>query len=575
MIHATPKRKRRIRLINPRSALSTITMPDVIQRMTFSRKALFAPTGLMICASIVPDHWDVEVVDECATETPHVPRADCDIVGIGAMTTQANRAYALADAYRALGVTVVLGGIHPSAVPEDALPHCDVVCKGDAESTLPHVIADWERAVESSARSAAGSGAGSINRSRAGLPGLKRIYDWTDYPDSPIRTPRKDVIDPRDYLVANPIQTTRGCPHGCNFCTTPGVFGRAFRQRSINDIVEEMREAKERFNTWCFIFADDNFAGNQAWALELCAALEPLKIAWASQCDILISRNDKLLAAMRRSGCVGLILGLESKKQDTLSEAGKRFVKSDSYEWRIRKIQSYGISLWGAFIFGFDHDDWQDLMHTCRWAQRMNLAMSCYPILTPYPGTAFYDQFEKAGRLLTRDWDKYNGASIVFEPRRMTAQQLRHAQMAAFAEFFSLRSALCRLKVWPLKKRAWLANLAISQGIRYYYGKRGRRIPCFRDFADPLSPVWRNGTPTALSSRQPPSRDRSRGEPSGDEAAGGDLASTEARLTPADGVLASADSNLVRAGDDLASALVTQADPLVQVSAALNARPPV
>jgi radical SAM superfamily enzyme YgiQ (UPF0313 family) len=218
--------------------------------------------------------------------------------------------------------------------------------------------------------------------------------------------------------------------------------------------------------------------------------MEPLKISWASQCDILISRNDKLLEAMRRSGCQGLILGLESRKQDTLSEAGKRFVKADSYEWRIRKIQSNGISLWGAFIFGFDHDKWQDLMFTCRFAQRMNLAMSCYPILTPYPGTGVWHEYVRQGRITDHNWDRYNGASIVFDPKNVSPLQLRHAQMAAFAEFYSPRSILRRLKVMPLKKRAWIANMAIWRGVRWYYGKKGRIVPRFRDFLDSTSPAW-------------------------------------------------------------------------------------
>ncbi|MBN2447737.1 MAG: B12-binding domain-containing radical SAM protein [Phycisphaerae bacterium] len=466
MTEPRPRSRPKIRFINPNSPLSNITMPAIIRRMTFTRKALFAPTGLMICAAAMPKHWDVDLVDECTRETPHSPTADVDIVGISAMTAQAHRAYELGDAYRQLGVTVVMGGIHPSALPEDALPHCDAVCRGDAESTLPHLIADWE----------------------AGT--LKRTYDWAEYPTAPIATPRKDVINPSDYLVANPIQTTRGCPHNCNFCTTPAVFGRKFRLREISDIVEEIREARERQKSWCYIFADDNFGGNQAWALELCEALRPLKISWASQCDILISRNDKLLRAMRASGCQGLILGLESPRQDTLAAAGKRFVHSDEYEQRIRKIQAASISLWGSFIFGFDTDTWQDCRATVDFAQRMDLSLSCYPILTPYPGTEFFNQYEREGRLLTRDWRRYNGASVVFEPRRMTIKELRHAQMAAFAEFYTPWSAWRRMGLFPFKSRAWLANLASWQGIRYYYRRKKRRVPRFRDFEHPDSPAW-------------------------------------------------------------------------------------
>jgi radical SAM superfamily enzyme YgiQ (UPF0313 family) len=475
MIPAEAARQPRIRLINPNSPLSNITMPQLIRSMTFTRKAIFAPTGLMICAAIVPPRWAVELVDECTLDQPHRARADVDIVGISAMTTQSRRAYELADDYRRLGVAVVMGGIHPSALPDEALLHCDSVCRGDAESTLPRLIADWEAAV---------------TRGDDPRAAIRGIYDWTAFETAPIATPRKDVIDPKNYLVANPIQTTRGCPHNCNFCTTPGVFGRKFRQRAVADIVEEIRAASERQRAWCYIFADDNFGGNHEWALEMCAALRPLKVTWATQCDILISRNERLMRAMRASGCVGLILGLESPKQDTLVEAGKKFVRSDSYEWRIRKIRSFDMSLWGAFIFGFDSDTWQDCMQACRFAQRMDLAMSCYPILTPYPGTAFYRQFAREGRLRTQNWERYNGASVVYEPRQMTAKQLRHAQMAAFAEFFSLRSALRRLQLFPVKGRAWVANLAIWKGIRYYYAKKGRQVPMFRDFLNPDARAW-------------------------------------------------------------------------------------
>jgi len=451
--------RRKLRLLNPRSALSTITMPEIIRKMTFSRRALFMPLNLAICAACVPEGWDVEIIDENVSESAHVPTADgVNAVGIGAMTTQATRAYALADQYRNLGVPVIIGGIHPSAMPEEALRHATIVCRGDAEGTLPHALRDL----------AAGR--------------AKSIYDWKDYPDAPIATPRKDLLDPKDYLVFNPIQTTRGCPHGCTFCTTPAIFGRKFRQRDIPDIVEEIRRAKAQFNTRVFIFSDDDVAGNHEWAIELFEALKPLQIRWASQCDILIATNDRLLAAMRDSGCIGLILGLESTKSPTLKEAGKRYASAEKYVEYIRKIQSYGISIWGSFIFGFDMDDWRDCMNVVRFAQRAGLCMSCYPILTPYPGTAIFEQFRREGRLLTQDWDKYNGATVVFQPKKMTVNELRHAQMAAFHEFYTPASALRRLRIFPFKRNSWLANMAIYRGLTYYYGRRGRPLPRFSDY---------------------------------------------------------------------------------------------
>jgi radical SAM superfamily enzyme YgiQ (UPF0313 family) len=419
------------------------------------------PLNLAICAAVVPDGWDVEVVDENVADALHRPSAEgIDAVGIGAMTTQANRAYALADAYLALGVPVILGGIHPSALPQEALRHATIVCKGDAESTLPHALTDL---------------AGGV---------AKGVYDWKDYPEAPIATPRKDLFDPKDYLVFNPIHTTRGCPHGCTFCTTPAVFGRRFRRRNIASIVEEMRAAKEAFHTRVFIFSDDDVAGDHAWAIELFEAIRPLGVQWASQCDILIARSDRLLAVMRDSGCIGVILGLESPKAGTLRLAGKRYVDADDYLRQIAKIQSYGISIWGSFIFGFDGEDWRDCRNAVRFARKAKLCMSCYPILTPYPGTAIFEQFSAEGRLLNRDWDRYNGATVVYRPDRMSTEELRHAQMAAFHEFYSPASALGRLGVWPVKRNSWLANLAIYRGLRYYYSKHRRPLPRFSDYLE-------------------------------------------------------------------------------------------
>ena len=469
----------RIRLINPASALTTITMPEVIQKMTFSRRALFMPLNLAICAALATrEEWDVELIDENITG-PHTAAGDVQAIGIGAMTTQAKRAYALADAYQALGVPVILGGIHPSALPDESLLHAAIVCKGDAECTLPHALRDLRKTLEPN---------GSTEKTSDGLIGIqalpKRVYHWQDHADAPIATPRKDLLNPKDYLVLNPIQTTRGCPHGCTFCTTPAIFGRKFRQRNIPDIIEEMKEARERHNTKTFIFSDDNVAGNHAWAMELFEAMKPLKIRWASQCDILISRSDKLLAAMRDSGCLGLILGLESRSPETLHQAGKRYANADEYVQRIRKINRYNISIWGSFIFGFDSDRWQECMNTVRFAQKADLVMSCYPILTPYPGTAVFEQYQREGRLLTTDWDKYNGATVVYQPERMTPEQLRHCQLAAFNEFYSPPNMFRRLRIWPFKKYSWLANLAIHRGIVYYYGKKGRPLPRFADLAE-------------------------------------------------------------------------------------------
>jgi hypothetical protein len=148
-------------------------------------------------------------------------------------------------------------------------------------------------------------------------------------------------------------------------------------------------------------------------------------------------------------------------------------------------MQSRGIGIWGSFIFGFDADDWRDCMNAVRFAQRARLCMSCYPILTPYPGTAVFEQYRAEGRLTSLDWDRYNGATVVYRPARMTEEELRHAQMAAFFEFYSPARALGRLGVWPFRRNSWLANLAIDRGLRYYYERAGRPTPRFADHLGP------------------------------------------------------------------------------------------
>jgi hypothetical protein len=154
-------------------------------------------------------------------------------------------------------------------------------------------------------------------------------------------------------------------------------------------------------------------------------------------------------------------------------------------------------------------------MNVCRFAQRMNLSMACFPILTPYPGTGVWEQYKREGRITSTNWDRYNGASVVFEPKRMSADELRHAQMAAFAEFFSLRSAVRRLQVWPIKGRAWIANLACWRGIQYYYAKRGRVVPAFADFLHRGSRAWRYANRPAARDRvaiPPPEDPRGRAD---------------------------------------------------------------
>ncbi|MCX5670493.1 MAG: radical SAM protein, partial [Planctomycetota bacterium] len=282
--------------------------------------------------------WQVEIVEECVQGVPVTK--DVDLVGITAMTCQAPRAYAIADAYRRLGVPVILGGIHPSCLPEEALPHATAVAVGEAEGTLPRMLDDF----------AAGR-LGGIYRAEA---------------SAEIAAPRRDLLNPRDYFVNNAVQISRGCPMRCKFCTTAAMYGGRYSVRPIAAILQEIRDLGARR----VVFADDNVVGDFRWAKEFLKELGKLGIQWTGQVTLNIARDDEMLALLKASGCTGLILGLESPNPESLREGHKTVCPAEDYLPLIRKLQVAGIGTWGSFLMGFDADTVESLHAAVRFARQ-------------------------------------------------------------------------------------------------------------------------------------------------------------------------------------------------------------
>jgi radical SAM superfamily enzyme YgiQ (UPF0313 family) len=382
-------------------------------------------------AALTPPEVEVSITDENVTRIDYLK--DVDLVGITSLTSTSHRAYEIADAFRAMGKKVVLGGIHASIMPEEAGQHADAVVIGEAEGIWPTVIADFQaKRLQKTYQ----------QKERPGLAGLPQ--------------PRRDLYGKRAYYYTNTIYTTRGCPYACSFCTVTSFFGRTYRCRPVEEVIDE---AKTLNRNKLFIFLDDNIVGNPKYSKELFRALIPLKIKWVGQSAVTIVKDEELLKLAAESGCVDLFIGLESLSPASLKAIDKKTNSVDEYESIIQKLHSVGIGVHGFFIFGLDGDDADSFKRTVQFAQKAHLESAQFDILTPYPGTAIFASLEKEGRILTKDWSQY-GHDLMFKPNGLTRDQLQEGRKWAWHEFYNLRSISKRLGVKhhdPLL--FWVVNL--------------------------------------------------------------------------------------------------------------------
>ena len=368
-------------------------------------------------AAITPDKYEVKIVNE-NYETLNFDE-DADIVGITTYTMTAPRAYKIADEFRKLGKTVVMGGYHVTALPEEALQHADCVVKGLAEITWTQVLEDFEKGK------------------------LKQIYERNhDFDISKIPPLRRDLIVHNPFLGA--IQTTKGCPHRCEFCAISSFCGDMVKQRPIKDVVEEIKTMPNKI----FVVHDPHLTLNKKYAKELFEEIirQKIKKQWVANgtTDVLANANDKFLDLARKAGCVEWFVGFESVNQAALNETHKTHNKVENFNKLIDRLHDYNMAVQGGIIFGFDHDTPDVFDITLDTINSWELDVLEINILTPYPGTRLFEKLDNAGRIFTKDWSHYNQVEVVFEPKYMTPEELMVGARKVAKEFYSIHDIIKR-----------------------------------------------------------------------------------------------------------------------------------
>jgi len=370
----------------------------------FDTSTISPPLGLGIIAGLTPNDWEVEIFDENFGVFEYQP---ADLVGITALTSAALRAYELSELYRKNGVATVLGGIHVSMRPDEAELYADAIVVGEAEGVWKKVLADFKE-----------------NK-------LRKRYYGDQLPLENAVWPRRDLFHP-GYAYEN-IQTTRGCPMNCDFCSVHTFNGNHYRQRPVEDVLDELENIKsERL-----FFVDDNLIGYSKTSTERAIRLfkgmieRGIKKDWYCQASLNIANNDEVLKWAAASGCQMILIGIESEKVEQLQETNKKMnlkIGVDHYEEAFNKIHAHGISVLGALVFGLDSDSEEDLMNRAQYAINSGIDAMQATIITPLPGTGLFNRLEKENRLLftnfPEDWKHYHFLEVIHQPRLMSPEKL-------------------------------------------------------------------------------------------------------------------------------------------------------
>jgi anaerobic magnesium-protoporphyrin IX monomethyl ester cyclase len=390
--------------------------------------------GLFILAAILKEKgWDAEVIIEETHTIDFEKIKKVDMVGISTITPTAVRAYAIADKIRSFGIPVIFGGPHVTFLPEEALAHADYVFRGEAEEALISFIDTWENGkVFSNVPNLSYQIDGQTYHNQ--IKPLTRSLDEIPFPDFSLS---QYVGRSIAGLTTIPVQTSRGCPFHCSFCSVTGMFGKAYRFRSAENVIEELRRYDPKKKS--IFFYDDNFTANRKRAKELLQSMidEKLGFIWSTQVRVDIANDLELVRLMKKAGCHTVYIGMESVNPSSLKSMKKQqTVEQMAHAMKI--LRQEHIRVHGMFVYGFDDDNWQTVKETVKFAIKTKCSSTQFMILTPLPGSEFYDQMIRENRIRFHDWTLYDAQHAVFEPKQISLHDLQRAQIFSHSKFYSL-----------------------------------------------------------------------------------------------------------------------------------------
>jgi radical SAM superfamily enzyme YgiQ (UPF0313 family) len=380
-------------------------------------------------ATITPKEHDVKIVNENYSDINL--DEDIDLVGITCYTMTAPRVYQIADEFRKRGKKVVLGGYHPTALPNEAIQHADSIVKGEAEASWPKLLKDVENGK------------------------LKPFYEPDpDFDMSQIPPIRRDLIVLNPLLGA--VQSTRGCSNRCEFCAISSFCGHGVKQRPVENVVEEIIKMPNKL----FIFHDPHLTARPNYARELFKEMIKQKVnkSWLANgtTNVLSKIDDEFLNLARKAGCLEWFIGFESVSQKALNGIKKTHNKVENFKKLIKRLHKHGMAVQGGIIFGFDEDTPDIFDLTLEKMYEFELDIVEVNILTPYPGTPLFDRLEKEGRIITKDWSRYNQVDVVFKPKNMTEKELIEGARKVAKEFYTIPNIIGRTaKIIAITKKLY------------------------------------------------------------------------------------------------------------------------